>query len=69
MAMAFMKQEAIVVCADRGPASKPSHQPPTHELIQQDGGKSTFVETDVGDEKSMRELVRKATEAYGRLDM
>lgn len=66
-ALAFMRQGAVVVCADRTPA--PPKMQPTHELIREQGGKSIFAQTDVSDEQSIQHLVRAAVAEYGRVDM
>lgn len=66
-AMAFMKHGATVVCADLSPSTHPDL--PTHEAIQEQGGKSKFVQTDVAHEESVQSLVRSTVEAFGRVDM
>ncbi|CAI4212430.1 unnamed protein product [Parascedosporium putredinis] len=66
-ALAFAKQGAAVVCADQ--KASQSHQPATHQLIINMGGRGIFAETDVSDSGSMEALVRKAVKEYGRLDM
>lgn len=42
---------------------------PTHELIEDEGGEASFVETDVGDHEQCRNLVESTTDAFGRLDV
>ncbi len=38
-------------------------------LIRSEGGEALFVRTDVGDEESVRMMVRKALEVFGRVDI
>lgn len=66
-ALAFMRQGAAVVCADRTPTS--SKMQPTHELIKENGGKSIFAPTDVSNEQSVQRLIRTAVAEFGRVDM
>jgi NAD(P)-dependent dehydrogenase (short-subunit alcohol dehydrogenase family) len=69
MALAFAKQGASIVCADKTPASRGAEGPLTHEMIREQGGKATFVQTDVTEEKDMMKLVSEAAKQFGRLDM
>ena len=73
IALAFSASGASVICADLSPHSKqpsnPEDEIPTHELIGERGGKSTFVKCDVGDSESVQELVKRAVGEFGRLDM
>lgn len=66
-ALAFAKQGASVVCADIYPSS--SYGQATHELITQQGGRSSFIKTDVSNEKSMRALIGNTVAGFGNLDM
>lgn len=42
---------------------------PTHELIQQEGGKAVFQSTDVSSEDGVKKLVGAAVKNYERVDM
>lgn len=68
-ALAFTRQGATVVCADRTPSPPGSAMQPTDELIRMEGGRSIFAHTDVSDAQSIRRLVRAAAEEFGRVDM
>lgn len=62
-AVAFAKQGAKVVCSGRRPCVE------TEAAIAEFGGESTFIAVDVADEESMKNLVAKTIEKYGRLDV
>lgn len=66
-ALAFAKQGASVVCADISPSS--SDRETTHELIIQQGGRSSFVKTDVSNEESIKALIENTVTKFGKLDM
>lgn len=66
-ALAFMNQGASVVCADLKPSQRDEQA--THELIQEQGGKAIFVQTDVADEESIQSLISQAVKKFGRLDV
>ena len=71
-ALAFVRQGAIVICADRSttqPAASGQQQKSTVELLRAEGGKSIFAETDVSNEKSVQSLVKTAVQEFGRVDM
>lgn len=68
-ALAFARQGASVVCADRFSSLPSQLQVPTHELIGENGGESAFFSTDVADAQSVQNLVRSAAKEFGRLDM
>lgn len=61
--LAFAKQGASVVIGDIAPGSAE-----TVEMIERDGGKALFVETDVSDPAQVEALVDRAVEAFGPLD-
>ena len=44
-------------------------QPPTAEVIVEEGGEALFVETDVADEKAVAALVERAVECFGGIDI
>ena len=73
IALALALEGARVVCSDLHaqvyPGGYEKDQTPTHELIQQGGGKAIFRVADVRSEDAIRELVEAAVENYGRLDM
>ncbi len=73
ISLAYMHQGARVVCADLTPDArlgKPEEPTiATHLLIEQEGGESIFVKTDVGDGGDMENLVRMAVKQFGKVDM
>jgi NAD(P)-dependent dehydrogenase (short-subunit alcohol dehydrogenase family) len=69
MALEFAKQGATIVCADQTPASKGNTNQLTHEIIREQGGKATFISTNVADENDMLKLIRDSANQYGRIDM
>ena len=73
IALAYATHGAAVVCADLQPVAqvhiKEEDVKATHELIIETGGKSVFVECDVRDSQSVQDLIAKAVDKYGRLDM
>ena len=77
IALAFASNGAFpIICSDLRPDSHGSWgvahaNVPTHELICQryGEGKAVFVKTDATVAKEMEELVRKAVEVGGRLDV
>lgn len=64
----FHLEGTSVVCVDIRP-SAPNGFVPTHELIQQLGGKAIFVEADVSNAEKVEKLVATAVAEYGRVDM
>lgn len=58
---------AAVVNADLRPTPR-TDEPPTHEVVADDGGTATYVETDVTDLESVREAVA-AAEQFGGVDV
>lgn len=73
IALAFAAHGATVVCADLRPIAevliKEEDVKATHEVIQDNGGKSLFLICDVRDSKSVENLIGLTVEVYGRLDM
>lgn len=73
IAVLYSQEGAKVVCSDLTPSARaliPTEADTnTHELIQQAGGESIFVKTDVSQAKAMKALVETAVERFGRLDM
>lgn len=67
IALAIIRQGAIVVCSDL--VAAPDDDQPTHELIAKEGGRGMFIKTDVSNEESMKHLVSATVKEYGRLDM
>ncbi|MFB6144258.1 MAG: SDR family NAD(P)-dependent oxidoreductase [Candidatus Nanohaloarchaea archaeon] len=62
------EEGANVVVADI--RSEPQlDEDPTHERIQQEGGDAIFIETDVSDEDSVRDMVFQAAERFGGIDV
>ena len=68
-----MHEGAHVVCADLAPKAKVDIKDEaikaTHELARERGGKSIFVQTDVGDSGSVKTLIDAAVAEFGRIDM
>ncbi len=64
-AQLFAAQGAKVVVAEFGEA--PGRE--TVDLVEQAGGRATFVRTDVSDEASARAMVDHAVSTYGRVDV
>lgn len=73
ISLAFAKEGALMVCADLRPharAEVPEEAATaTHDLINQNDGRAIFVKTDVGISIDVENLIKKAVETYGRLDM
>ena len=72
IALRFAREGAAVVCADVRERPDPrggSGGPPTHEVIELDGGSWRFVDCDVADGERVRAAVWEAVEAFGRLDV
>ena len=71
----FAREGADVVVADiqeepkRGIYHEQDTTTPTVEEVEKLGRKGLFVQTDVGDENSVREMIGKAMEIFGRLDI
>lgn len=73
IALAYAREGALLVCADLKPDAR-SEVPDeaainTHELIKQQGGDAIFVKTDVGVAADVENLVKKAVESFGRVDV
>lgn len=72
MALRFAREGAAVACTDvrDDPDPRGSDQGgPTHEEITAAGGRALFHRCDVTDGDQVREAVRAAVEAFGRLDI
>jgi len=73
IALGYTAQGATVVCADLDPVAKaPAREEDTkatHEVIGERGGKTIFVKCDVTDSQDVQNLVEKAVQQYGRIDM
>lgn len=68
IALKLAEEGASVVVADV--KSEPSDgEEPTHERIQEKGGESIFIETDVSDEESVKDMVYEAAENFGKIDI
>src|SRR5204863_9592205 len=63
-ALAFAKSGAKVVIVDRDAAGGEA----TAGIVRQQGGEALFVQADVTDAQSVQAYVKKAVEAYGRID-
>lgn len=74
IAIGFAREGARVICADIRKAARPEgfeedrHQD-TDEVIRAHGGQALFVQTDVTVAQEMANLVTRAVEHYGRLDI
>lgn len=64
---------AAIVCADLDPQARPEIQGEkavnTHELIQQRGSKSLFVQTNVVDSEQVQRLVSETVSTFGKIDV
>lgn len=73
IALAYMRHGATVVCADLREEARQEianeTAVTTHELIAQEGGEATFIKADVSSATDMEDLIRRAAELYGRVDM
>jgi NAD(P)-dependent dehydrogenase (short-subunit alcohol dehydrogenase family) len=67
MALAFAAGGAHAVIADLQREPREGGDP-TSELIEDRGGRATFVETDVSQSTDVKRLIRTSTEITGRLD-
>lgn len=68
IAKVYGEEGAKVVVADIQEKPRGGGKP-THEKIEEDGGKSIFVETDVSSEEDVDHLVEKSTEQFGQIDI
>jgi len=64
-AMLFAREGAAVVLAEIDPVSGER----VAAAIREEGGESLFIRTDVGDEASVREMVRRTEESFGGVDI
>ncbi len=70
IALLFANEGAKVVVADLQRESRLDEEAPdTTKKIQQDAGEAMFVQTDVSDSTAVTDLVRRALEAYSRIDI
>lgn len=71
--MRYASEGAKIVCSDLGPLARgevPEEQKiSTHDLVTSRGGKAIFVKTDAGNASEMQNLIRKAAEEFGRVDV
>ncbi len=68
IALGMAEEGANVVVADI--SSEPNlDEKPTHEKIEAQYGEAEFIETDVSDEDSVREMVFQAAERFGKIDI
>ncbi|MEM4780765.1 MAG: SDR family NAD(P)-dependent oxidoreductase [Halalkalicoccus sp.] len=69
IALAFGNADATVIVADRQEEPKdPDVDVPTHEAIEETGGRAAFVETDVADPEQVRSVIEAARE-FGGVDV
>lgn len=73
IALEYAKLGGTVVCADLNPQARPEVQGEeavdTHELIQQQGSRSIFVQTNVVDSQQVQKLVNETVSTFGRIDV
>ena len=73
ISLAFAQEGAILACADLKESAKPNDfaddSGDTHDLINQNGGKAIFVQTDVSVSEQVKALVAKTVDSFGRVDM
>ncbi|MFB6292061.1 MAG: SDR family NAD(P)-dependent oxidoreductase [Candidatus Nanohaloarchaea archaeon] len=68
IALGIADEGANVVVADVKPEPNLDGTP-THKKINEEGGSAIFVETDVSDEESVKNLVYQAAEEYGTIEI
>ena len=73
IAFAYSKEGAHVVCVDLSPGARDLVQSETNantdDLIRQQGGKAIFIQADVTQASSWENIVTKALEEFGRIDV
>ncbi|KUJ22738.1 NAD(P)-binding protein [Mollisia scopiformis] len=73
ISLRFAKEGAVVMCADIYAVAKADAvyglQVPTHEVIKSEGGRASFVQTDVRKEDEVELLVTQTVREFGRLDI
>jgi len=73
IALEFAQQGAIVVCANRVSEARieipTEREITTHDLINQNGGRSIFVKTDITKPEDIEGLVSRTVADFGRIDM
>lgn len=68
IALRLAEEGANIVVADI--KSEPAVEgKPTHEKIQEQRGDAVFIETDVSDESSVKDMVYQAAETYGSIEV
>jgi 2-hydroxycyclohexanecarboxyl-CoA dehydrogenase len=65
IALKFAKQQAKVIVADRDEARAKE----TAKLVEEAGGRSLSLKTDVTDFRSVQEMLKKTVEAFGTVDI
>ncbi len=68
IALRMAEEGANVVVADISPEPNLDEKP-THEKIEDNGGDAIFVETDVSDEESVKNMVYQAAERFDTIDI
>lgn len=68
IALKLSKEGANIVIADveKEPAL---YDEPTNELIEEKQGNAKFIQTDISDKESVRDMVYEAAETYGSIDI
>lgn len=73
IALAYHKEGAHVVCVDLTPKARDIVQSETSsntdDIIRQQGGKAIFLKADVTKASDWENVVAKAVEEYGRIDV
>ena len=69
----FAKEGATVVCSGNKPEMKPENfdtdKTPTHEYINNSGGKSIFVKCNIAEQSEVENLFTEAVNEFGRVDI
>lgn len=73
IALAYSREGAHVVCADLRSEARSlvaaETETGTDEMIRQSGMRAIFVKTDVSSAEDVKNLVQKAVQEFGRVDM
>ena len=73
IAIRYAHEGAKVVCSDLGPSARQQvsseTEIDTHDLIVKESGEAIFVKADAGDASDMQDLIAKAVEHFGRVDV
>ena len=69
--LAYANEGATVVVADLNERSKNSRESDslTHQIVERNGGRAIFVQTNIAQKESVANLVDVTVETFGRLDM